>query len=1097
MKIFNYWYLSLVVLLSLGIQSCVENKATFGLAEDKKLIEFTTDRFTLPNLHVTPDGKSIIFDVLGDIYQVPIEGGKAEVLLQDNHWKRAGKLSPDGNTLAYTSDEMGEFQVWTYHLKTQEKKVYPTIEFFMNPLEAYWDYKSDLIIPSKEGVRSYVMDDGKESIIRHVKEDEKSLTSRTHRTATIGNQGKKAYLQNNKSVIAFDLLNKGEVSIGNLDSIKTSANKEKIGYMKNFKVSPSGTKIVFFNKTSLMLWDLIINEIKLLCSLNKLGSSTFLGYSFDFIDDQTIIFDMEGELVRMDIETGEYTPIPIKVEIKKVIKKPLRREPQYIKDSVITASVLRNPVTKVDLDTIYFGAFGKLNSYAKNTETITELHPDKDRFEMSPSLSPNGKYLAYTTWNDVEMGHVYAREIKTSKEYQLTKTPGRYINPAWSPDGTEIVFVADETEAKMGTYSQKASRGPKYLVYGLDIHRVSVLRNYEIIEKQETAIIRRIYPSTNLPRRFYPIPSYHPDGNSIYINTRNNDDNLAVIQEIELESRQIKNEYRLPFHIDEVLISPDAKHIAFIFDEQVWLDQFPHNTKLQFSSRTPFIPEVAYVDGGYVLDLELPRAKSIYEIAPSYLFWQDKNTLLWGAVEGVYTYNLQRNEVNKLANIEVQKPRAIPKTKYALTNAKIITINKEDEIIENGTVLVKDNRIEAVGDIKKVLIPPDYKVYNLKGKTIIPGLIDVHAHYHLSPYEFTNQQEYQYVSNLAYGVTSIYDPSVNVLDYREQAQMVETGQLLGPRVFASGNIILENPGSMEYDYNRITKLEDAQRVVHSLNKLGIAGPIKEYGFRNGKKMGWLRKAAKMEGMSITAHQSHYEPVPRRIIRGYSAIEHEISGFRLQKDAIELLGQSGIHYTPTYLVTPGIKDFYANETKLQAAKLLRFNGETVYQNNYDSTYDNVVKERQAIIDDWSTSGIKEHERATRTLNDIIEIDGKLSIGGHGNPLPGLGAHWELWFMTKGMSNYQALQAATINGAEKLDFQEEIGSIEEGKLADMIVLNNDPLKDIFNTIEILYTVQNGSIYEAETMKQIYPIEKELGQWGWDSPVVFKYTKDIYSN
>src|SRR5699024_8095486 len=198
------------------------------------------------------------------------------------------------------------------------------------------------------------------------------------------------------------------------------------------------------------LWDLTTNEIKLLCSLNKLGPSTTLIYGFDFINDKTIVLDKEGEVVRMDIETGEYTLIPIEVEVKKIIKKPLRREPQYIRDSIITASVLRNPITRKDLDTIYFGAFGKLHSYAKQTQEITEIYPKEDRFEVSPSLSPDGKYLTYTTWNDTEMGHVYAREITTGKEYQLTKTPGRYINPAWSPDGTEIVFIADETEAKMG-----------------------------------------------------------------------------------------------------------------------------------------------------------------------------------------------------------------------------------------------------------------------------------------------------------------------------------------------------------------------------------------------------------------------------------------------------------------------------------------------------------------------------------------------------------------------------------------------------------------------------------------------------------------------
>src|SRR5699024_3258238 len=201
-------------------------------------------------------------------------------------------------------------------------------------------------------------------------------------------------------------------------------------------------------------------------------------------------------------------------------KKPLQREPQYIRDSIITASVLRNPVTRPNLDTIYFGAFGKLHSYAKNTEVITEVYPEEDRFEVSPSLSPDGRYLAYTTWNDTEMRNVYVREIKTGKEYQLTKTPGRYINRTWSPDGTEIVFVADETETKMGIGSQKSSGAPKYLVYDIDLHRIKFVEDKNILTDQYSDVIGRIFPSTNLSKRFYPIPIYHSSGNSIYIATR-------------------------------------------------------------------------------------------------------------------------------------------------------------------------------------------------------------------------------------------------------------------------------------------------------------------------------------------------------------------------------------------------------------------------------------------------------------------------------------------------------------------------------------------------------------------------------------------------
>src|SRR5699024_2285234 len=163
------------------------------------------------------------------------------------------------------------------------------------------------------------------------------------------------------------------------------------------------------------------NKTTILNSTSALGTATKLNYSFDFIDENTIILDKEGEIVRMDIETGEYESIPIEVNVKKVIKKPLRREPQYIKGSIITASVLRNPVSRKDLDTIYFGAFGKLHSYAKHTQEITGIYPDEDRFEVSPSLSPDGKFLAYTTWNDTKMGHVYAREVESGKEYQLTR----------------------------------------------------------------------------------------------------------------------------------------------------------------------------------------------------------------------------------------------------------------------------------------------------------------------------------------------------------------------------------------------------------------------------------------------------------------------------------------------------------------------------------------------------------------------------------------------------------------------------------------------------------------------------------------------------
>lgn len=1059
MKYINFWNLCLIIWLSIGDLCHAQSQADLELNDDEKLIEFTTDRFTLPSLHVTPDKKHIIFDVIGDIYQVPIEGGKAEVLLQDSNWKRAGKLSPDGKTLAYISDETGLFQVWTYNIKTKEKQVYPTVEDIHYALYPFWDSENNLIIADKKGILRYNLLTKEEQNIRPTPKDERSIIAGTALLASIDKGGENAYIQKNNQLYVFNLKSGKEHPL----KLETEIKK----WIHHYRVNKENNKLIGIESSKgnniFFMSDLNTGKKENIIKLSSLGTNVNIYQGYDFLDENNIIIEKDGQINKMNLTTKNHETIPIRVKIKKRIKRPLQRSPQSFKDSIITAKVLRNPTINSDSDTIYFAAFGKLHSYSKRSRIYNEIYPDKDRFEIAPSLSPNNRYLAFSTWNDKQKGHIYVKEIETGKEFKVTKKAGRYFSPTWTPNGKDLIYLSDETKAKDNQI--------RYLSIGSHPSDKSTLfkAHLSVRKKFKVKSISKIGDFkifSVLPKRYFSGITFHQAKPHLFIPTFNEKKLLAELVELDLDSKQIINELPIPNYIDEVLVSPDAEHVAFVHDEQVWIDSYPFIPKYNFSPNSDIIPKKYHVNGGYVENISLPNSKSIYEVAPSYLYWQNENTLMWGSADEIYTYDLRIEKAQRIADIKVQKPRAVPKTKYALTDARIITMNNQDEIIERGTILINRNRIEKVGIANQIKIPEDYSIIDLKGKTIIPGLIDVHAHYLISPHEVPYQENYIFHNNLAYGITSIYDPSVNALDYKESSQLVETGVIIGPRLFASGNIIMRSPE--KYDFKNIQNEDDAERIIKSNKKLGVHGPIKDYSLSNRKIRQWLRAEAKKYDMTITPDQANYMEAMTRIIDGYSSIEHLLSSFPLQKDILNLVSKSKIGYTPTLIVN----DFFTviqagkNNNKPICDRRKLFYGSKEMDQGYE--YEKTPCEE--ILTNSLLGKNDKHENEIYgyidSIKEIIEKGGNVSVGAHGNFTIGLNTHWELWALTlTGLDNYEALRAATINGAKKLSLQNEIGSVEKNKLADLVILDDNPLENIFNTTHINHTIMNGSIFTIE--------------------------------
>src|SRR5690606_41334157 len=110
--------------------------------------------------------------------------------------------------------------------------------------------------------------------------------------------------------------------------------------------------------------------------------------------------------------------------------------------------------------------------------------------------------------------------------------------------------------------------------------------------------------------------------------------------------------------------------------------------------------------------------------------------------------------------------------------------------------------------------------------------------------------------------------------------------------------------------------------------------------------------------------------------------------------------------------------------------------------------------------------------------------KGNLGAHGQ-LQGLGGHWERWSLWQGgMTNMETLQAATINGANYIGAGKDIGSLKVGKLADLIILDKNPLDDIRNSESIRYTMVNGRLYDTETMNEIGNEPKERKEFYWEN-------------
>jgi len=358
---------------------------------------------------------------------------------------------------------------------------------------------------------------------------------------------------------------------------------------------------------------------------------------------------------------------------------------------------------------------------------------------------------------------------------------------------------------------------------------------------------------------------------------------------------------------------------------------------------------------------------------------------------------------------------------------------------------------------------------NVSGKTIIPGLIDAHAH-GSQGVGIIPQQNWMNYATLALGVTTVFDPSNDATEIFAAAEMQRTGQILAPRIFSTGDIVY---GARSTYFADINSLDDAREHVRRLKAQGAIS-VKNYNQPRREQRQQVTVAAREENILVVSEgASLYHMDMSMVADGNSAIEHNLPQSKLYDDVLQFWRQTNVAYTPTLVVTYGgltAEHYWYQETDVWKHPILaNFVPPHILQPRS-------VRRIKAPDEDFY------HVTSAATSKQLADQGVNVSIGAHGQR-EGLASHWEMWgFAQGGMSPLEALKSATIAPAEKLGLEHDLGSLEAGKLADLVVLDANPLDDIFKSDRINMVMLNGRLYEAATLHETVTGDRVTQPFYW---------------
>jgi Tol biopolymer transport system component len=1066
------FFLCLGIAAYLLAQEKSGGKPGLPLKTDRK-IQFDTDEGTWLSLDLSKDGKTVLFDLLGDIYTLPIAGGEAKPILTGLAFDNQPVYSPDGSMVAFVSDRSGSDNLWVAKADGSEPRALSKDKQgdFVSPS---WTPDGEFVLVSRaqEGIGTheiwmYSIHGG--SGVQVTKTKPTPTTTRQQQLNFMGAvaspDGKFFYYARrvggftyNATFPTWQIVRRDRVS-GDEDVITDSP-----GSAFRPVLSPDGKKLVYGTRveteTGLRIRDLNTGEDRWLKypvqrddQESRASRDVLPGYAFTPDGKELVVF-FGGKINRVQVATGDSAVVPFVAHVSLDIG-PQLKFASRVDQGPVKARLMQEPAVSPDGKRLAFSALTHV--YLMD---VPGGKPGRitagDTREYEPVWSPDGDMLAYVTWSSTGSapgGHVW--KWNTSGRFQpqmLTQIPAYFQSPVWSPDGSKIVALRASTQDRveaLGGFGEQR---------GMDLVWIP----------KEGGEPKLIVPSRGVGK-----PHFTSDPDRVFVYSRQG------LQSFRFDGTDRRTHLKVvaksqgpgeePPAAEDVRMSPNGRQALALSAGQLYLIDVP-----QAGGEAPTV------------DLSKPSVpvKKLTGVGADSFNWADGGkTITWGlgasffklpvsavvfdspAEEGATAATPKKPQPEEVA-VEIEAPRATPQGTVIFQGAKIITM-VGDEVIADGEIVVTDNRITYVGKRRAEKPAAGAKVIDVKGATIMPGIVDVHAHWTEIRRNVLDLEAWPFLANLAYGVTTGRDPQTSRPDTFAYQDLIDMGELPGPRAFSTG------PGI--FGATDIQSLDEARDIVSRYKKYYRTNTVKSYVVGNRKQREWMVMACLENGiMPTTEGALDLKLDLTHAIDGFSGNEHALPIVPLYKDVVETYTKTGIFYTPTLLVAyggPWAENYFYETTEVHDdPKMRRFMPHNLLDEK--SQRRPWFRKEEHVFPKLAASAAK-----------IVRNGGKVTIGGHGQ-IQGLQCHWEMWALQSGgLTNFEVLRAATRDGADAIGYLQDLGSLENGKLADFLVMNKDPLADIRNTTSLKYVVKNGVVYEADTLNEVWPRQKALGDlWWW---------------